>query len=286
MKPADDIKQLFQTADLTTHPQTHARVFEDVVEAQQETIAPSPAQPERWRLFMRHPITKCGFAALIIVGVIGLALFRDTGGVAWAIEQSIETLSKYTAIIVEGSASERAWAKDGSAELESVKMWAVADTDQTMIEKYRFERSGVPILATDGKKTWKYEPQAHRITISSSPYRASECWLGSRFLEQLKDFRDKGILTRWEQSTQGDTDTGEPRIVLTIAWQTARYNGPRSMRLAFDPKTKMLLTFSQWENADWEGPASIVMDKITYRETLPEDLFKLEIPPGATVVEE
>ena len=235
---------------------------------------------------MKNPITKYAVATLIaLAALIGLTIFNDTGNVAWAIEQSIETLSKYRALIVEASASGRAWDENGGLELQPVKMWAVADANQTRIEKYRFELDGTPMLATDGQKTWKYEPQAHRLTIRNRPYVASEVWLGSKFLEQLKQFRDSGVLTQWQETTKRDPDTGEHRIILSIAWESGRWNGPRSVRLVFDPKTKLLLSFHQWENDTWQEPASIVMSKLTYHETLPDHLFKLEIPPGATVIE-
>ena len=287
MKPADEIRKLFDRAELTTHPQTHEKVFQDVLDAQQATVAPSPARPERWRSVMRHPITKYAVAALIVLAaIVGLSLFRETTNVAWAIEQSIEALSKYRALVLEGSASQRAWDEDGSQELQPVKMWAVADPNQTRIEKYRFELDGVPMLATDGRKTWKYEPQAHRLTIRNHPYVAAEISLGSRFLQQLKEFRDSGVITHWQETATDDSETGKQRVLLSIAWQDARWNGPRSMRLEFDRQSKLLVGFEQWENADWQGPPTVVTEKITYYETLPDDLFKLEIPPGATVVEE
>ena len=287
MKPADDIKKLFDDAELTTDPQAHDKVFQDMLDAQQETNAPSPVQPERWRLIMRHPITKYAVAAVIVLAaIIGLSLFRETGSTAWAIEQSIEAVSKYRALVLEGSASEKAWDAEGSVELQPIKMWAVADANQTMIEKYRFELDGTPMLATDGQKTWKYEPQAHRLTIRNRPYVASECALGSGFLEQLKEFRDKGVITQWQETTTQDPDTGAARILLSIAWEDDRWNGPRSMRLQFDRRSKLLIGFQQWENADWQDPPSIVSEKLTYHESLPDDLFHLEIPPGATVVEE
>lgn len=281
MKPADDIRKLFHRAELTTNAQTHERVFQDVLDAQQATVARSPAQPAIGRFIMRHPITKYGVAALIaLAALVGLSLFKETADVAWAIEQSIEALSKYRALVLEGSASERAWDEDGTPELQPIKMWAVADPNQTMIEKYRFELDGVARLATDGRKTWKYEPQANRVTIKSRPYVASELWLGSRLLEQLKDLRETGVITHWQESA------GEQRVLLSIAWEDRRWDGPRSMRLEFDRHSKLLIGFKRWETANWEGPATVVAEKITYYEALPEALFELDIPPGVTVVEE
>ena len=44
MKPAEDIKRLFQNAGLSTNPDIHERVFADVLQAQQQTMAESPAR--------------------------------------------------------------------------------------------------------------------------------------------------------------------------------------------------------------------------------------------------
>jgi len=236
---------------------------------------------------MRHPITKYAIAAtIVVVAIVGFSLFHGTGGVTWAIEQSIEALGKYSALLVEGSASERAWTEDGSLALRPIRMWAVADADQTVIEKYRFELDGVTMLTTDGQKTWKYEPQANRVTIKNRPYVASECWLGSGLLEQLKEARDTGIITHWEETSGKDPATGKQRVFLRVAWLDGRWNGPRSMRLEFDLESKLLVSMKQWENAHWEDPATLVAEKVTYYESLPDDLFEFPIPPGATVVEQ
>ena len=54
------------------------------------------------------------------------------------------------------------------------------------------------------------------------------------------------------------------------------------MRLEFDPESKLLVSMRQWENAEWKDPPSHVAEKITYYESLPDDLFQYEIPPGVT----
>jgi hypothetical protein len=286
MKPADDIRKFFESAGLRTRPEVHEQIFADVLRAHQRMMTDSPALPETGRRIMRHPITRYGIAAVLVVAaVVGFTMFRHTGNAAWAIEQSIEALDRYSAVLVEGWDSERSWTEDGSLELRPTRMWAVANADQTMVEKYRFELDGVTLLTTDGHKTWKYEPQANRVTIKNRPYVASECWFG-RLLEQLKNGRGTGILTDWKETCGRDPATGRPRIFLACAWQERRWNGPRSLRLEFDLESKLLVSMRQWENANWEGPPSFLGEKITYYESLPDELFEFQIPPGATVIEQ
>lgn len=115
MKPAEDIRKFFHRAGLSTYPETHEKVFQEMLDAQRQAIADSPARPEIWRTAMRHPITKYAIAAvLILAATVMFTLFHRTGNVSWAIEQSVEALSRYNAIFVEGLCSERAWTEDGS----------------------------------------------------------------------------------------------------------------------------------------------------------------------------
>lgn len=235
---------------------------------------------------MRHPITKCAIAAvLVLAAIVGVRLFHRTASITWAIEQSIEALSKYNAVIVEGWDSERSWRQDGSLELRPTRMWAVANADQTMVEKYRHEVDGVPILVTNGEKTWRYDAQTNTVRIENRPYIASECWL-SQLLDQLKDSREALVITHWEETCGRDPATGKQRVFLTVAWLDGRWNGPRSLRLEFDRESKLLVSLRQWENANWEGPPSFIVERITCYESLPDDLFEFEIPDGATVVDQ
>lgn len=74
-------------------------------------------------------------------------------------------------------------------------------------------------------------------------------------------------------------------MVLKIAWTHARFSGPRSLRLEFDLESKLLVRMQQWENATWQGPACLTVNKITYHEVLPDTLFEFEVPAGSTVIE-
>jgi outer membrane lipoprotein-sorting protein len=287
VKSADDIRKFFQSAGLRTHPDVHERIFEDVLRAHERGMANPPAQPGIGRQIMKNPAIKYGIAAVLgLAAAVGFSLFHGTGGITWAIEQSIEALGKYRAIVVEGSAAECMFREGGGMEPRSFKAWAVANEDQTAVRKARHEVNGIPILTTNGEKTWWYYPGTNTVRVENRAYVASEFWAGSRFLEQLKAFHDSGVLTRYETTSGEDPGTGKPRIVLRCAWEDKRYNGPRSMRVEVDAETKLLIGFQQWENSSWEGPATIVGEKITYCESLPDELFEFQIPPGATVQEQ
>jgi len=253
------------------------------------TKQPRHKQPplKIWRIIMRSPITRLATAAVITLAVIlTITLFGQLGSPAWAIEQSIEALDRFWAVNIEGWESERIWIENGSLELRPFRSWAVANKDQTMIEKYRTEVEDYLTLTTNGQKTWRYDPNTHTVHIENHPYNAGDYWCGSRFLQQLKEGRDSGFLTRWEVTYGEDTTTGRQQIFLKIAWLNKRYNGPRSLWLEFDMESKLLVGLKQWENSKWEGPADVIVEKITYHENLPDELFEFKIPEGATVIEQ
>ena len=284
MKSADKIKQFFKNAELSIHPETDEQVFADVLHARQRITKNVPAVPEKkWRIIMKSPLAKLAVVAVLVIAcVTGVFMFTRTSGVAWAIEQSIEAVSQYKAVLVEGS--ESFLNEDGKLQMRKGKSWAVANEDQTKVEKIRIEVEGVPTIITNGRETWRYDQQTNTVT-KNLPYGTAEVWIGSRLLEQLKTFRESGLITKWEVTDGKDSATGKQRIFLTCAWLDERYNGPRSLWLEIDSQSNLLVGLKQWENADWEGPAQYVAEKITYYENLPDELFELEIPEGATVIE-
>ncbi|OHB64258.1 MAG: hypothetical protein A2168_06990 [Planctomycetes bacterium RBG_13_50_24] len=283
MKSADKIKQLFKKAGLSINSETDEQVFADVLRARQKIRENVPAVPEKWRIIMKSPLVKLAAAAVLVIACLtGVFMFSQTSGVAWAIEQSIEALSKYNAVLVEGS--ESFLDEEGKLQMRDTKMWAVANEDQTRVKKERHEVDGVPTIVTNGQETWRYDPQTNTV-IKNLPYGTPEGWIGGRFLEQLRAFQESGLMNHWEVTYGKDPVSSKQRAFLTVAWLDKRYNGPRSMWFEFDVESKLVVGMKQWENANWEGPPRIVSEKITYYESLPDELFEFEIPDGATVIE-
>lgn len=237
-----------------------------------------------WSIVTKNQITKPAIAAVLIIAVVLLVtILNDSTSTVWAIEQSIEALSKYNAVIMEGS--ESFLDEDGKLQMRTGKTWWVASKDQTKVEKERIDRDGVTVLIANGQETWRYDPQTNTV-IKNRPYGTPDGWIGSRMLEQLRAFHESDIITKWHIAYDNDPVTEKQRAVLTCAWLDKRYNGPRSMRFEIDMGTNLPISLKQWENANWEGPPRAVSEKITYYENLPDSLFEFEIPAGATVIEE
>jgi len=86
MNPADDIRKLFQRAELSIRPDADEQVFQDVLQARRKTNENSTLTWSRWRMTMRNPITKLAVAAVIAVAAIaGIVMWTSTGsGIALA----------------------------------------------------------------------------------------------------------------------------------------------------------------------------------------------------------
>ena len=235
---------------------------------------------------MTSRIAKLAVAATVIAAItFGFSIFLKTESSAWAIEQSIEAIAQYKAVFTEGFQSPRLWKKDGSLELLPAKTWAVENQDQTRVEKCRMEIEGFLTLTTNGQKTWRYDPNANTVSIENRPYMATELGI-SRMLEQLKELRDSGkyLLADWKETYGKDPASGRERVYLSFALTQGPLS-PRSMWFEFDAENKLLIGYKQWGNSNCEGTPLIDVVKITYYETLPDELFEFEIPEGAKVIE-
>lgn len=79
MQPADDIRNVFKQAELGVNEQPDEQVFEQMLQAQQESLRSRQAAQNRWRIIMKNPITKMSLAAVVIVGCfLGHLLLQGT----------------------------------------------------------------------------------------------------------------------------------------------------------------------------------------------------------------
>lgn len=293
MKHSDDIEKLIEKSylenlDIPEDIGMDERILDRAVTRMEESKNTIPAlgRPMIWRTIMKNRKTQFATAAVIaLAAILSITLFSHLGSPAWAIEQSIEALDRFRAVSVEGWESERTWIDGGSMELRPFKSWAVANEDQTRVGKYRIEIEDFLILTTNGQKTWRYDPKTNTVRIENQPYNAGDVWCGSRFLEQLKEARDKWLITKWQITYGKDPATDKERAFLSFSMPEGPPS-PRSVRIEFDIESKLPVSFKQWENPNWEGPAALVAETITYHENLPDDLFEFEIPEGASLIEQ
>jgi outer membrane lipoprotein-sorting protein len=78
MQPADDIRELFENAQLGIRPEPDEQVFEDMIQAQENAKKNPTGASERWRIVMKSPLSKLAVAAAIAVACVA-GLFMWTG---------------------------------------------------------------------------------------------------------------------------------------------------------------------------------------------------------------
>jgi len=103
MKSTEDIKRYFQKATLSTNPDKHEAIFEEIQNAQNPSSTPAPVlhRFHQGSTLMKSPITKFAAAATIILAV-GFGLFEfigtgNTSGVVWS--QVMEKTEQISALV-------------------------------------------------------------------------------------------------------------------------------------------------------------------------------------------
>jgi hypothetical protein len=101
MKSAEDIKNHFQKATLSTNPDKHEAIFERIQNAQDHpTKTPVLLRFNNRSIIMRNPITKLAAAVIIIAVTLGVFEFIDNGsssGVVWAeVAEQVQTSPGFT----------------------------------------------------------------------------------------------------------------------------------------------------------------------------------------------
>ena len=87
MRPSDNINELIKKLHLKASADLDKRVHDDISAALAESKKTGSVQtePNIWRIIMKSKISKLAAAAVIIIAVfLGLNIFRESGGVAWA----------------------------------------------------------------------------------------------------------------------------------------------------------------------------------------------------------
>ena len=95
MRPKDKIEKQIEKLTIKASAQLNAKVHHEIDAAATDT------KVNRWRYFMRTRKNKLTFAAsVILVFVIGIALFSQLTKPAWAIDQTIEAMKNIRTAVV------------------------------------------------------------------------------------------------------------------------------------------------------------------------------------------
>ncbi|MHC4647062.1 MAG: LolA family protein [Planctomycetota bacterium] len=229
-------------------------------------------QVAMWRTIMKSQIIKvAGVAAIILIGVLAIAITDRLASPAWAIDQAIDALRKFNAIGFSGAVV------DNDGNQTTFEAWARADSEQAAADCLRMETSTGQVQVVFQNRRYEYDPQTQIVYVTEGYGRPISPWPGARLLEFLKEFT-----IDWDQRYGKDAATGRDRVFVTCSHPAAP--GPRSWWFEFDVESKLPVSIKQWENMTRQGPPRFYVKSITYLEDLPDELFDFKIPEGAEVV--
>ena len=126
--------------------------------------------------------------------------------------------------------------------------------------------------------TYHYEPYKNTVWILRGQKARIGRWLGRESLYRLQQREDVQVLYG------RDAETNRDRVFVTWCSDPSAPVA-QSYWFEFDLETKLPVSFKQWDNLYREGKPAFHAQRIIYYEDLPDDLFELEIPEGATIIE-
>ena len=238
-----------------------------------------------WRIIMKSNMTKLATAAVIIVAVVLTVTILDrTVTPAWAIDDTVKALSQFNGIYLSGvfgvpiekiSRGEDLVLRDG--ENMSVEFWMQANEERTRSENYRIEAGDGTVWSVCNSMTYRYDPKNNTVRVQSGRGIEMSIWPCGDYLSEVQEF-----MQDWQVMYGKDAVTGRDCAFITLS----NPSQGQSWWLEIDLETNLPVRAKGWHNTRREGTPSMNFERIIFSEKLPDDIFKFEIPEGATVIEE
>ncbi|MFC1637137.1 hypothetical protein ACFL5Z_20135, partial [Planctomycetota bacterium] len=155
MKPADEIRQLFKSAELGVNPDTDEKVFEDVFGAHKETTENAPAMPAIWRILMKNRKAQFTAAAVVVLAVyLCMQIPKGLVAPAYALDDTIEAYNSIRTLHVKAF-----WTVAGEkCDLES---WVEFDEDGRLV-RFRHQFGWITIERYIGPTTFVQDVNGSR----------------------------------------------------------------------------------------------------------------------------
>ena len=125
--------------------------------------------------------------------------------------------------------------------------------------------------------TYRYDPMSNTVHVQSGRGIEMSIWPCGDYLTKVQEF-----MQDWQVMYGKDTVTGRDYAFITFS----NPSQGQSWWLEIDLETNLPVRAKGWHNIRREGTPSMNFQRIIFFEKLPDDIFKFEIPEGATVIEE
>jgi hypothetical protein len=234
---------------------------------------------EIWRTIMKSKISKLSTAASILaVAALSIIFINKSASPTWAVEHTVEALESFNAVHISGTVIAP---EDGLQ--RGFNLWARANEDHTQSDDFWLETDDGIINSVQGNDLYHYDRNQNTVRILLGKKASiGSIWTASDFLQVLEQTKDVSQVLYGK-----DAETARERAFVTCrSRQNSNTQKGKSWWFEFDLQTQLPVRFKQWDNTECEGKPAFDAQKIVYFEDLPDYLFDLEIPEGATVIEQ
>jgi len=204
-------------------------------------------------------------AALIIIVVL-VGVFYYEPSQAWSLEQSIEAVEGKRGVHFAGSLT-----MEGSR--VECQMWVRGRQGESRMQDLLLRAENGVTVWVSGNATYFYLPPDPVVYKDDAQTAGFTHWPGAAFLRLLqKVARNAEVDYRF--------DFFAARRLAVLKAQLVDMGGPKSFILEFDPTSKLLVRLKSWNNYDWSGDPTFQADSVTYLDSVPDSLFKVDLPYG------
>lgn len=290
MKPADEIKQLFKSAELGVDPNADEKVFQDVFGAHKETTENSPALPEIWRIIMKS--RKAQFSAVAMVVLITylcIQIPKSLVAPAYALDDTIEAYNSMRYLHVKASNT------IGGRKLGS-ESWIEFDEDgkrtrfRTQLDWFCSDKPlGPATFVDDGDRSHTWLPKLNLCFT-----RSGKSALTGALLQWMRSDVDPKLICEKlrQQARDGEIilDVKEPDrknepIVLTVTYPAESRSANWKKVLYVDQATRLVTREEKFEKRNGQFQHDRTTEFLDYNQQIDPEMFDLERElPGNVIV--
>ncbi|MHC4537013.1 MAG: hypothetical protein ACYS6K_23945, partial [Planctomycetota bacterium] len=281
MKPSDEIRQLFKSAELDINPDADEKVFEDVFGAHKETTENFPAKPEIWRILMRS--RKAQFtAAAVVVLITYLCLQIPKGFVpkAYALVDTIEAHSSVRYLHVKASRSfgRQKWNSESWIEFDEYgrpKRFRHHDVTSTGINQ-----KGPIIIVHNGDGAGAWIPHLNIVLR-----RSDKSAIASLLLQwEISDVDPKLVCEKLRRQAErgeiilevNEPDQKNEPIVLVVTYPAESRSANWKKVLYIDQATRLVKKEEKFEMRDGQYRHEKTTEFFDYNQKIDPEMFSLD----------
>jgi len=269
MRPKENIEKTIKKFNIDVNPEKDHEIFDELRQAQARSKQSKSgiSQIDLWRIIMKSKITKFATAAVFVVAVAILSMtFLDKAVTpAYAIEQTIEAMRSIKSI----HAFTTDW-DDSQGET-----W-VQINPETGQEEYHYSDQGNLLIVATPQATYFYDKDKNLVRIQKEYTPASSVSI-SKFFEELPKWVQEHD-GKYEFYTQFDENLQKRIIIVHVVLPVME----KEFYVRIDPQTKLPINIEAITSKSGQGVKSV--DRVEYNISIPEGIFKFEIPEGAKVI--